>query len=418
MASPTVDVPAQRYRIAVESSLLWLQVAMGLSFIAVAPLFPLIIDDYGIDNATTSLLIGVGELVFAIATIPGGVLAARFGWRRATISGGALMSMMVLAPLADSFAVLLLLRLLFAVGAAIAIGSLPAAVMSWFPARELQLINGINIVGQSIGVTVSVFTAAFIADLIGWREALMAFGLVTLSGTVLFALFARDAAPAPGAPAPPPFSPAELRAVMRERSTLLLGLGVGGGFATFIGLNAWLPTYYQEEFGFSLAKAGAVAAIPSFFGIVGSLLGTALPMSLGRRRPLIMLSGAVMPFVAIGSFISDAPLVLFPSLALFGISTWLYFPSALTMPMELPGITPERATVAVATMLTVGSVSGFFAPLLVGFLRDQTGGFEAGLTICALLPVSLLVAGYLLPESGPRGQLQAEPSTEPRSPRS
>ena len=111
MTSPTVDVPAQRYRIAVEGSLLWLQVAMGLSFIAVAPLFPLIIDDYGIDNAATSLLIGLGELVFAIATIPGGVLAARFGWRRATIFGGALMSMMVLAPLADSFAVLLLLRL-------------------------------------------------------------------------------------------------------------------------------------------------------------------------------------------------------------------------------------------------------------------------------------------------------------------
>ena len=136
MTSPTVDVPAQHSRFAVEGWLLWLQVAMGLSFIAVAPLFPLIIDDYGIDNATTSLLIGVGELVFAIATIPGGVLAARFGWRRATIFGGALMSIMVLAPLADSFALLLLLRVVFAVGAAIAIGSLPAAVMSWFPARE------------------------------------------------------------------------------------------------------------------------------------------------------------------------------------------------------------------------------------------------------------------------------------------
>ena len=63
--SSTVDVPAQHSRFAVEGWLLWLQVAMGLSFIAVAPLFPLIIDDYGIDNATTSLLIGVGELVFA-----------------------------------------------------------------------------------------------------------------------------------------------------------------------------------------------------------------------------------------------------------------------------------------------------------------------------------------------------------------
>jgi cyanate permease len=406
-------VTAQRYRFAVEGSLLWLQLAMGLSFIAVAPLFPLIIDDYGIDNATTSLLIGAGSLAVAIATVPGGVLAARYGWRRATILGGALMSLMVLAPLAESFAMLLVLRLAFAVGAAIAIGSLPAAVMSWFPSRELPLVNGVNIVGQSIGITFSVFTAAFIADLVGWRETLMLFGLVTLSGTGLFALFARDTARAPGALPQPPFSAAELRAVMRERSTLLLGLGVGGGVAAFIGLNSWLPTYYQEEFGFSLAKAGAVTAIPSFFGIVGSLLGSALPMSLGRRRPLIMVSGAVMPFVAIGSFISDAPLVLFPSLALFGISTWLYFPSALTMPMELRGMTPERATVAVATMLTVGNVSGFFAPLLVGFLRDQTGSFEVGLTICALLPASLLVAGYLLPETGPRGQLQAEPSTEP-----
>lgn len=69
----------------------------------------------------------VGELVFAIATIPGEVLAARFGWRRATTFGGALMSIMVLAPLADGFAVPLLLRAVFALGTAIAIGSLPAA---------------------------------------------------------------------------------------------------------------------------------------------------------------------------------------------------------------------------------------------------------------------------------------------------
>ncbi|MDA1061353.1 MAG: MFS transporter [Chloroflexi bacterium] len=410
MASAIDRAAPPRYRFAVEGSLLWLQVAMGLSFIAVAPLFPLIIDDYGIDNATVSLLIGAGSLAVAIATLPGSVFAARFGWRRATILGGVLMSSMALAPLADSFAVLLLLRLAFAVGAAIAIGSLPAAVMSWFPMRELPLVNGLNIVGQSIGITASVFTAAFLADLIGWRETLMAFGLTTLAGTVLFAIFARDRERAPGVPAQPPFSVAELRVVLRERSTLLLGLGVGGGVATFIAFNAWLPTYYQEEFGFSLERAGAMAAIPSFFGIVGSLLGSGLSVGLGRRRPLIIASGAVMPFAALATFVSESPLLLFPGLALFGMLSWLYFPSALTMPMELRGMTPERATVAVATMLSMGNVSGFFSPLLVGYLRDQTGSFVIGLTICALLPVTLLLAGLLLPETGPRGRRAAATS--------
>ena len=405
--------PARGYRFAVEGVLLWLQVAMGLSFIAVAPLFPLIIDDYGIDNATVSLLIGAGSLAVAVATLPGSLFAARFGWRRATVAGGLLMSMMVLAPLADSFAMLLLLRLAFAVGAAVAIGSLPAAVMNWFPVRELPIVNGLNIVGQSIGITASVFTAAFLAELVGWRETLMLFGLVALSGTALFAVFAKNPARVAGVAAQPPFSVAELRVVMRERSTLLLGLGVGGGVATFIGFNAWLPTYYQEEFGFSLERAGAMAAIPSFFGIVGSLLGSALPVGLGRRRPLIIVSGAVMPVAAFGTFVSEAPLLLFPGLALFGMLSWLYFPSALTMPMELRGMTPERAAVAVATMLSMGSVSGFFSPLLVGYLRDQTGNFVAGLTICALMPLTLLVVGLLLPETGPRGRLQRAASSEP-----
>ena len=151
---------------------------MGLSFIAVAPLFPLIIDDYGIDNATTSLLIGVGELVFADRRpSPAG------SWRRASgggarrFFGGALMSIMVLAPLADSFALLLLLRVVFAVGAAIAIGSLPAAVMSWFPARERPLIERRECRRpEHRRDALGVHGMRSSPCLIGWRETLMAFG--------------------------------------------------------------------------------------------------------------------------------------------------------------------------------------------------------------------------------------------------
>ena len=412
MMGVTGGPPPRRYRFVVEGTLLWVQIAMGLSFIAVAPLFPLIIDEYGVDRATASLLIGGAALAFAISTIPGGLIAARFGWRRATFFGGLLMSSMVFSPLAVNFATLLGLRLAFAVGGATVMGALPSAVMSWFPMRELPVVNGTNIVGQSVGVTVSVFSVAFIAELVGWRESLMLFGFVGLAGVAVFALFARSPERPAGAPVRPRVSFALLGSVARDRPTLLVGIGVAGAVGAFIGLNAWLPTYYQEEFGFTLERSGQVVAIPSFFGIIGSLVGSWLPVALGRRKPLIMLPGFVMPFAVLGCFVTDAPYVLFPSLALLGFATWLHFPSGLTVLMELGGARLERATLSVAMMLTIGNITGFFSPLIVGFLRDQTGSFGLGFTICAVFPLTLIVAGLLLPETGPRGPARRAPAAE------
>ncbi|MXZ63784.1 MAG: MFS transporter [Chloroflexi bacterium] len=84
--------------------------------------------------------------------------------------------------------------------------------------------------------------------------------------------------------------------------------------------------------------------------------------------------------------------------------SWIHFPSVITMPMEFPGATLERATLSVATLLTIGNVSGFFSPLMVGLLRDQTGSFGLGFTICVFFPLTLVVAGLLVPETGPRGR--------------
>ena len=408
MLSATNAAPPRRYRFVVEGSLLWIQVAMGLNFMAVAPLFPVIIDELGVDNATVSLLIGGTALTFAASTVPGGLIAARFGWRRATFFGGLVMCSAVLAPFAATFTMLLALRVAFAAGAATVMGGLPPAVMSWFPTRELPLINGTNIVGQSTGVTVSVFSVAAIAGIVGWRESLMVFGLIALAGVGVFALLAREPErPVGTAPPNPSVSMGLLVTVFRDPRTLLLSFGVAGGFGAFLGLSSWLPTYYQQEWGWTLERAGQVVAIPSFFGIVGSLTGSVLSMSLGRRKPFIIAAGLLMPIAVFGSFASESPLTLYPSLALLGFGSWLHLPSVLTMPMEFRGVTLERATLSVAMLLTLGNITGFLSPLMIGYLRDQTGSFELGLTICAALPLTLIIAGLLVPETGPRGQQQA-----------
>jgi ACS family tartrate transporter-like MFS transporter len=190
--------------------------------------------------------------------------------------------------------------------------------------------------------------------------------------------------------------------------TLLLGMGLLGGIATNVAFNSWLPTYYNEEFGYSLQRAGIVVGVLSVFGIVGALLGSALPFRTGVRRPFIVGSGVLMPIAALGCFAIDSPLVLYPAAALFGIGAWLYFPVAFTIPLEIPGLRPEAAAAMVSTALSIGNLSGFLAPLMVGLVRDLTGDFRIGLGICALLPLGLILAGLLLPETGP-GRARARP---------
>jgi cyanate permease len=192
----------------------------------------------------------------------------------------------------------------------------------------------------------------------------------------------------------------DLPVVLKDRATILLGLGAAGGIGTFITFGSWLPTFYAEQFGYSLERAGSLAALLSFCAIIGSLLGATLPARFPRRRPFLITAGLLIPVVGLGCFASSSPVLLYPSVALFGILGAVFMPVIFTIPMELPHMTPERVGVTVAAVLSVANLSGFAAPLFVGFLRDQTAAFSLGLGVVALSALSLAIAGYLLPETG------------------
>ena len=120
-----------------------------------------------------------------------------------------------------------------------------------------------------------------------------------------------------------------------------------------------------------------------------------------RSRPFLVGAGLLMPLTAFGCFVTPAPMVLLPSLVLFGLVSTVFVPVMLTIPMEAPQIGPTRAGVAVSVILAAGNLSGFVAPLLVGAVRDATGTFAVGLGGAALLALVLAVSGLLVPETGP-----------------
>ena len=400
MTAATVTVGTSRYRYVIQASLLLLNAGMGMSFLSPAPLFTQIIATFGIDRATASLLVGAPSLTIAIALIPASVLAAKLGPRLSLILGGTLISSVMLSPLATSFTLLLATRVAFACGAALILSAVPAVVLRWFAQRQLAMVNGLNVTAQSIGITASMFIGPRVASVTGWSTALFAFGVVAAVATLLWVAVGRD--PAGKAPEVVPFPIRALPAMLTDRATLLLAAGVAGALTTFITFTSWLPTYWQEAFGFSPEQAGTVGAILGAAGIAGSALGSALPTRFPRRRPFLITAGVLLPIFAVGCFAVNSPLLLLVSIPIFGILGWVFMPIVFTIPMELPGVTAERVGVTIGIVLSVGNLSGFVAPLLVGYLRDRTGNYLLGFAICALGGLGLAAAGYLMPETGVR----------------
>ena len=85
--SPAIELGSEaseypRYRFVIAGLILFAHFCVGINFFVVAPLFLLIIDDFGVSRATASLLIALSLLVHAFFGLPGGILAVRFGLKR------------------------------------------------------------------------------------------------------------------------------------------------------------------------------------------------------------------------------------------------------------------------------------------------------------------------------------------------
>ncbi len=385
------------YRYVIEASILLLQFAMGLSFLAVAPLFPPIVAAFHVDNATVSLLVGVSSLTLAIALVPASVLAARLGSKWSLVLGGVLMGATGLSMLATSFPLLLATRVSFALGAAINLSATPAVILRWFSTRELAVVNGANVIAQSLGVALSMLLAPRLAGPLGWDGALTVFGVAALGATALWLILGRDT----GAPSiEAAFTMRDLSTVLRNRTVALLSIGVAGALGGFISLQTWLPTFYSQQWGYSLEEAGAISGLLSFCGILGALLGSALPVRLPRRRPFLIAGGLGIPLFATGAIAMNLPVVLYPSVVLLGVAGWIFMPIVFTIPMEVPGMNASRVGIAVAVVLGSANLAGFFAPLMVGAVRDLTGSFTPGLAIACALSLVLVGCAVAMPETG------------------
>ena len=161
---------------------------------------------------------------------------------------------------------------------------------------------------------------------------------------------------------------------------LALSLVYFGNVACLYGTNFFLPQIVKQ-FGLTNLQTGFVAAVPAVVGVLGSVLWGRRSDARQERKGhlLFALALAAAGTAAVTVFPSAGLKLVALSVAAFGIYGAL--PVFWTLPTAF--LSGAAAAGGIAIINALGNLSGYYGPSVMGYLKDRTGTFDAGLLALA-----------------------------------
>jgi CP family cyanate transporter-like MFS transporter len=355
-------------------ALLWLLgTDLRLTILAVPPVLPLIHRGLHLDEKMVAALTGLPVLLFGLAAVPGSLLIARIGARRAALAGVLVVAVAsALRGLGPSAPMLFVMTGLMGAGVAVMQPAMPTLVGRWFPARvplaTALYANGL-LVGEMLPASL---TIPLVLPLLGgsWPASFVLWSVPVLLTAGLVLAGAPHEAPQPGR-IPPRWWPD-----WHDRRTWQLGLMLGGCSALYFGCNAFLPDYLNAIGRPHLLNAALTALnsgqLPASFLIMAR--GKRL---VGRRAPFIVAAAAGLVCL-LGLLVPSGPVIV-AAAGLIGFTAAFVLILSLALPPML--VRPDDVHRMAAGALAVSYTLTFVLPYLGGALWDATH-----LTAAALFP--------------------------------
>lgn len=358
---------------------------------------------FGLSDLDRGVLNSAFFWSYALLQIPAGWWVDRFGVKRSFAGGLFLWSIVsVGTAFAGSLRQLVGLRLLLGLGESVVI---PAG-MRWIrfccPENQRGLAIGLFTAASKLGASLGAPLAAWLVVAYGWRGMFVVLGIGSLLWLVPWHLaVSHDGPDAPteraDAAAEPGISFSRVLA-----SPMIWGTVIGTfSYQYFVYYClTWLPAYFVERRNLSLDSMGWYTMF-TFLGmaVVAVAAGFAADRLIERgcdavrvRRGFTIAGFLVASTEVIGAMSGSDSVALFFavfSLAGLGLTTPNYF--ALTQTL-VPGQAVGRI---IGLQNCAGSIPGIVAPLLTGWLKQASGGYEAPMQAIWLFLI-LGIASYAL----------------------
>jgi D-galactonate transporter len=169
---------------------------------------------------------------------------------------------------------------------------------------------------------------------------------------------------------------------------LALSIVYFGAVSTNYGTGFWLPQIVKA-FGLTNWETGLVSAIPYVVGTIGMVWW-------GRRSDRHMERKGHAAFAlacaALGiglSTVVDSPTLKMMSLSFGAFGVFAVLPVFWTFPTAF--LSGAAAAAGIAAINSIGNLAGFAGPFLMGWLKDVTGNFSAGLLLISAFAVVAMV---------------------------
>ena len=372
---------------------------LGAYEIAPASVTPLVRESLGVGAAAAGLLVGVLFGTAVVTSLPVGVALDRTDSRvaMAVAVGGLLVAGAWgwWAGVRGDYASLLASRVAGGLAYTVVWNAGIDVVSRAVAPRHRATAVGAFTASGPLGFALGHGLGPHVAAAWGWPAILLAFDGLAVVGLALFWPTSRGLGGSAGA-AP---TPAELGGVLRTPAVWLVG-GLGFlGYALYLFVNSWGPSYLVEVVGLPLATSGLVVAAFPAVGIASRVGGGLLSDRLfgGRRRPVVLAAFAVAAPLVAGFTALPTVAALVAALLVAGLAIQLMLGLSYAYVREL--VDPRVAATAVAFQTSVGLAGGFLAPIAGGAVVDGLG-YGAAFVGAGALAVAGVVLAWFAPEPG------------------
>ena len=273
-----------------------------------------------------------------------------------------------------------------------------AIVADYFPPERRPMALGVFALGAPIGAYLGADVAGKVANLFGWRAAMLALGIPGALLGVLVYLTIRE--PQRGCLDATPQAKATvletLVTVWRRRAAFHVIMASGVCALWGWGLMWWTSTFLMRTYHLNVGEAGAITGQVH---LIGGLIATAATAwwlskpSMANPRRVVWLLGGGVALATIPSFLAYWT----HSLPLAKLMLWMFIPAIYFYIGPCMGLVQNLAAPHMRNMFTAWSllVGNLFnlvvAPQVVGFLSDRFAG-PAGADAASLRLALLILA--------------------------
>lgn len=373
----------------------WGVYAAGLAAAAymtkVPPALPAIRGELGLSLVESGLVATTFNVVGMLAGMAAGVICDRFGHKRLTLAGLAVLTVGgLVGAVARDFTVLLLSRFLEGAGFILCVVSGPSLISALAQnGRDRAKALGLWSSYMPAGGSIALLLAPAAIGAWGWQGLWLALAAAAGGAAALFAKAVPDT---------PPGRVRSLRLIAEaatQPGNIVMALLFLFYVAQWASILIWLPTFLVER-GLSAAAGAAAAAAMVLANIPGNLAaGVFLARGMPRGK-LVLLAAGAGALCEVAMFSESLPAGLrFGFVLAFSMAAGM-IPAAIFSGLPVHAPTPQHIATGNGMTLQTSQVGQFVGPLAIAWMASHAGGWPSALWVLLLFAAGAAACGIAI----------------------